>query len=405
MTALDTAYVASPHKVQQRRTQRSSMNGGHAAIPKGSPPRSGRRTALRILLFSTLIALLAATAIPFWFPEFVLTSDQVQQVTQFFERAGLNDALSTLGIPTTTTTTTTQIPSHLSSNITSSLRGGHTNNWAVLVCTSKFWFNYRHIANTLGMYRTVKRLGIPDSNIILMLADDAACNPRNKFPGNVWSSTSNRLDLYGHNIEVDYRGYEVSVENLIRLLTGRLPPTTPKSKRLETDARSNVFLYMTGHGGDEFLKFQDYEEISAFDIADAVEQMWQKKRYHQLFFMVDTCQANTLYSKIYSPNVLATGSSEKGQNSYSHGADDDLGVAMIDRFTNFVLQWMEGMDKTSNATMKQLFDAYDSSVIESDPGVRTDLFGRDVGDVKVTDFFGGVSQVDLTPTRRDVMLM
>ncbi|CAO3598769.1 unnamed protein product [Absidia cylindrospora] len=40
-------------------------------------------------------------------------------------------------------------------------QSGHTNNWAVLVCTSRFWFNYRHIANTLSMYRTVKRLGIP----------------------------------------------------------------------------------------------------------------------------------------------------------------------------------------------------------------------------------------------------
>jgi glycosylphosphatidylinositol transamidase (GPIT) subunit GPI8 len=35
---------------------------------------------------------------------------------------------------------------------------------------------------------------------------------------------------------------------------------------------------MTGHGGNEFLKFQDNEEISAFDIADAFEQMYQKKR-------------------------------------------------------------------------------------------------------------------------------
>ena len=42
----------------------------------------------------------------------------------------------------------------------------------MLVCASRYWFNYRHIANTLSMYRTVKRLGIPDSNIILMLADD-----------------------------------------------------------------------------------------------------------------------------------------------------------------------------------------------------------------------------------------
>lgn len=45
-----------------------------------------------------------------------------------------------------------------------------------------------------------------------------------------------------------------------------------------SDAKSNVFVYMTGHGGDEFLKFQDNEEISAFDVADAVEQMHEKKR-------------------------------------------------------------------------------------------------------------------------------
>ncbi|CAI8055914.1 GPI-anchor transamidase [Geodia barretti] len=38
----------------------------------------------------------------------------------------------------------------------------HTNNWAVLVCASRYWFNYRHVANTLSIYRSVKRLGIPD---------------------------------------------------------------------------------------------------------------------------------------------------------------------------------------------------------------------------------------------------
>ncbi len=91
----------------------------------------------------------------------------------------------------------------------------------------------------------------------------------------------------------------------------------PRSKRLLSDANSNIFVYMTGHGGNEFLKFQDNEEISAFDIADAFEQMYEKKRYNEIFFMIDTCQANTMYSKFYSPNVLATGSSVLGENSYS----------------------------------------------------------------------------------------
>lgn len=96
----------------------------------------------------------------------------------------------------------------------------HTSNWAVLVCTSKYWFNYRHMSNTLSFYRTVKRLGIPDSNIILMLAEDAACNPRNSYPGEVYNNDAHTLNVYGTNVEVDYRGYEVTVENFIRVLTG-----------------------------------------------------------------------------------------------------------------------------------------------------------------------------------------
>ena len=76
---------------------------------------------------------------------------------------------------------------------------------------------------------------------------------------------------------------------------------------------------MTGHGGDEFLKFQDNEEISAYDVADAVEQMWEKRRYNKMFFVIDTCEAVTMYSKLYSPNIISTGSSQFGQSSYSVG--------------------------------------------------------------------------------------
>lgn len=53
-----------------------------------------------------------------------------------------------------------------------------------------------------------------------MLADDIACNKRNKYPATVFANPGRVLDLYGDNIEVDYRGYEVTVENFIRLLTG-----------------------------------------------------------------------------------------------------------------------------------------------------------------------------------------
>lgn len=269
----------------------------------------------------------------------------------------------------------------------------HTNNWAVLVSTSRFWFNYRHMANVLSMYRTVRRLGIPDSQIILMLSDDVACNSRNLFPGSVFNNKDHAIDLYGESVEVDYRGYEVTVENFIRLLTDRWTEDQPKSKRLQTDENSNIFIYLTGHGGDDFLKFQDAEEIASEDIADAFAQMYEKKRYNEIFFMIDTCQANTMYSKFYSPNVLAVGSSELDESSYSHHSDVEIGVAVIDRFTYYSLEFLEQIDKTSNLTLKDLFDSYTFEKVHSHVGVRSDLFKRNVSDVLITDFFANVQNV------------
>ncbi|KNA15375.1 hypothetical protein SOVF_098870 [Spinacia oleracea] len=268
----------------------------------------------------------------------------------------------------------------------------HTNNWAVLVCTSRFWFNYRHMANTLSLYRTVKRLGIPDERIILMLADDMACNARNKYPAQVFNNENHRLNLYGDNVEVDYRGYEVTVENFMRVLTGRHEDAVPRSKRLLSDEGSHILLYMTGHGGDEFLKFQDSEELQSHDLADAVKQMKEKHRFKELLIMVDTCQAATLFNQLQSPGVLAIGSSMKGENSYSHHLDSDVGVSVVDRFTYYTLAFFERLNMYGNASLSSLFNSYNPNLLMSTAYYRTDLYQRNLEEVPVTNFFGSVME-------------
>ena len=42
------------------------------------------------------------------------------------------------------------------------------------------------------------------------------------------------------------------------------------------------------------------------------------ERYNEILFMIDTCQAATLYSYITSPNVIGIGSSIKDESSYSY---------------------------------------------------------------------------------------
>ena len=119
-----------------------------------------------------------------------------------------------------------------------------------------------------------------------------------------------------------------------------------------------------------------------------------------MLFMIDTCQANTLYKHFYSPNIIATGSSEIDESSYSHHADNDVGVAVIDRWTYYILDFLETQvtTPTSKLTLANLFDSYDESKIHSRPGVRWDLFegGEQKGRERlVMDFFGNVQAVEL----------
>lgn len=50
-----------------------------------------------------------------------------------------------------------------------------------------------------------------------MIADDMACNPRNPRPATVFNNADQQLNVYGDDVEVDYRGYEVRNVAFFRL--------------------------------------------------------------------------------------------------------------------------------------------------------------------------------------------
>ncbi|MCL4131804.1 UNVERIFIED_CONTAM: hypothetical protein GTU68_022925, partial [Idotea baltica] len=196
--------------------------------------------------------------------------------------------------------------------------------------------------------------------------------------------------------------FQVTVENFVRLLTGRLAPSTPRSKRLLTDDGSNILIYMTGHGGDGFLKFQDSEEITNVELADAFQQMWQKRRYNEILFIIDTCQAASMYEHFYSPNILAIASSRVGEDSLSHHVDPAVGVYIIDRFTYYALEFLEKVNPDSKKTLDQFLQVCPKRVCISNVGVRKDLYHRSPSAVLVTEFFGSVRAVEVT---RDLQLI
>lgn len=271
-------------------------------------------------------------------------------------------------------------------------QGYHYNNWAVLVSSSRYWFNYRHQVNAISLYHRLRHQGFPDSRIILMLADDIACNPRNSDPGRVYESFPHVDNLYTDDIEVDYTGSDVSVANLLRVLTDRFDSEyIPRNKRLLSDENSNILIYLNGHGGDGFLKFQDREVIMDQEFADSLHQMHKMKRYREILFISDTCQASSMFRKIYSPNVAALATSRVGQSSYSHSIDPEFQFATLDRFTYYMQEFFKreydplSQSRKRRVTLQEMVNSLTYGKLHSD--MQFFSTNRSLSEISVSEFF------------------
>lgn len=229
------------------------------------------------------------------------------------------------------------------------------------------------MANSFSLYQELKTIGFEDDRIIVMNALDAYCDLRNPFPGDIYSDHSIQSNsVYNEDMEIDYVGEDVSFQTLYELLSGRYSPHTPLSKRLQTDSNSNIFVFFSGHGGDEFFKFQDYEEISSNDLYVLFHEMKLKGRYKNLLFLVDTCQASTLTDKIVNlPGFMSLSSSKKDENSYAYITNKHLGITVIDRFTYSLLQFLRKYSKSKEKfppqTVEDLYSSFKRNFLHSTP--------------------------------------
>ena len=84
----------------------------------------------------------------------------------------------------------------------------------------KYWvLGFNVILGLVGhAYHVVKEHGIPESNIVLMMYDDAANSTSNPYPGKLFNRPTGvktkPVDVYA-GCKVDYRGKEVEYEQSI----------------------------------------------------------------------------------------------------------------------------------------------------------------------------------------------
>lgn len=254
---------------------------------------------------------------------------------------------------------------------------------------------------------------MPDERIILMIADCATCDPRLFSPGKLWFRPGMALGDSENGEEddtiIDYRDMEVSAESVLRVLTGNVPKGMSGSQVLGSGPNSNVLVFLTGHGGDRFLKFHDQSELMAADLGSAIEYMHRMKRFKDLLVILDTCQASTMYEDTGdAARWIGAASSKRDQSSYALNSDGVVGAYLVDEFTHHLVQYLEevvGRNPSADPTFEQLLQYVSrrkmSSQVQSDDSKHPE----GVRGVRVSDFFtSGHSKAEFSIVDRDAVM-
>lgn len=206
-------------------------------------------------------------------------------------------------------------------------------NWALLVAGSVGWFNYRHQADVLDMYKILKDNGFDDDHIILIIENDIVNNESNSEKG--WI----RVSPTGENLAVsddvvDYHLTDLEPSDLVNILSGVKTDKLPKV--ISSTSNDNVFVFWSGHGKPGSLCWNT--DFYTTDIFEKTLDTMQGK-YRKMLWMIETCYSGCIgfrcQEKQY-PGVLCMCAANESETSKADVKNNDLGVWMSNRFTSTI---------------------------------------------------------------------
>ncbi|KAI7797072.1 legumain-like isoform X2 [Triplophysa rosa] len=191
--------------------------------------------------------------------------------------------------------------------------------WVMLVAGSKRWKNYRHQANVCHAYKIMHQNGVPDDQIVVMMYDDIAYNPKNPYPGNIINKP-NGPDVYPR-VPKDYTGEDVTPENFLAALTGDRSAVRKRGpkKVITSDKNDTIFVYLTDHGSPGLFGFPN-STLYAHDLITAIKKMVKNHQFSKMVIYLESCHSGSMFahlpSNVHVYAVTSTKANEKGYACY-----------------------------------------------------------------------------------------
>ena len=205
---------------------------------------------------------------------------------------------------------------------------------AIIVGPSQGWDNYRHESDALAVYTLLRRNGVPDDHIILMLYDDIPYVRENPHQGNVHNLPQGANLRSG--AELDYYGRNVTPDTFMKVLTGNKTTETPLV--LSSNSSTDIFVYIAGHGSPGSIVFPSPGPwFSAGEFTNITNTMYQEGKYRQMVFFVDTCFGESIAENTTAKGLLYFTGANSVEPSFGAVYDPDIKQWLSNEFTENVL--------------------------------------------------------------------
>lgn len=211
---------------------------------------------------------------------------------------------------------------------------GTVKNYAVIMCGSKGWSNYRHQADVYAWRTVLINRGFLPENIISLSYDDVP-----KHNDNTIYHTCYGSNLYEPNV-INYTEADANKDNFFKVLS-----TIPSGKGGFFKYIVEVLVIYINHGAYDMLSTPNTfdQPIYSDEFGNVINEL--ASRVSRVFCIIEACYSGTIamHSR-YAQNVIFITAANAKQSSYSYGYCENLRVFTSNEMTYHLLNYLDNID-------------------------------------------------------------
>lgn len=210
--------------------------------------------------------------------------------------------------------------------------------YALIIATSNQWADFRHQANAYSMYQQLKKNGVDDDHILLILENSVVTRL------NYLVRPTENSDLF-QEIQVDYSPSKLNFEDLADIISN-----DDNSQSFHPKSNDNLFVYWVGHASTDKCPLWLDTPIPPQTISGFFNTLSDKKCFRKALFIMESCYSGEVgkcCKDLNIPGLLCITAANENEVSKTSQYDTSNQIWLSNSFTDAILGQFQSSNKQS----------------------------------------------------------